>query len=527
MVESNGSPYENENLSELKEEKIMIVDDTPMYLKMLVEMLREQGYKVAGFRRGSQALKAAAKSPPDLFIFDINMPEMDGFELCERLKADDFLEDIPVIFVSSLIGTKEKVKAFNLGAVDYLTKPVQLDEAKSRIETHLDMRRLQNKLKEKNRVLEENEAKFRAISDSALDAVIMIDEKARIVYWNHAAEEIFGYTSDEVMGLDPHDMIMPEQYRKDYEKGFEKFKMTGEGSAIGKVLELTAKHKNGEEFPIEVALSPIKMGDKTYWSSAIIRDITERKMSEEVINEYAREIDRKNRYLEEMVEEKVEEISNSQIATIKALANLAESRDDETGLHIERTQSFCFFLAAELREEFPEFQDIIDEKYIENLTRAAPLHDIGKVGIPDSILLKKGKLTPEEFEEIKKHTTIGAKSLEEARASYPNNDFINIGTKIARSHHEKWDGSGYPDGLAGTNIPLSARIMALADVYDALRSKRVYKPAFSHEKSHRIINEESGKHFDPTMVEAFNRLQEEFEEISNSINGDFKGDHLP
>ncbi|UMZ73497.1 HD domain-containing phosphohydrolase [Natranaerofaba carboxydovora] len=498
------------------QENILIIDDTPSYLKLLINMLRERGYKVQGFQRGSHGLKAATKNPPDLILLDINMPEMSGFEVCEHLKADENLKNIPVIFISSLIGTKEKVKAFDLGAVDYLTKPFQLDEAKARIETHLNMRKLQKQLEEKNQTLRENEAKFRAISDMALDAVIMIDENAKTVYWNTAAEKMFGYKRTEVIGIDPHDFIMPEKYKTDYIKGFKSFVHTGHGNAIGKVLELTAKNKNGEEFPIEIALSSINMGDK-YWASAIIRDISERKNAEEVINEYAREIDKKNRYLEEMVQEKVEEISNSQIATIIALANLAESRDDETGQHIERTQSFCFFLATELKEE-SKYEDIIDEAYIENLTRAAPLHDIGKVGVSDNILLKPGKLTTEEFEIIKSHTTIGAKTLKEVKASYPNNEFINMGINIARSHHERWNGSGYPDGLSKDQIPLSARIMAVADVYDALRTKRVYKPAFSHEKAFKIINEEKGKHFDPVIVDAFNQIHEGFEEISDSMS---------
>ncbi len=151
---------------------------------------------------------------------------------------------------------------------------------------------------------------------------------------------------------------------------------------------------------------------------------------------------------------------------------------------------------------------------------ASPLHDIGKVGIADTILLKPGKLTPEEFEIMKQHTVIGAQTLEAASERYPRNTFINMGVAIARSHHEKWDGSGYPDGLTGDTIPLEARIMAVADVYDALRSKRCYKDAFTHEKSREIILAGSGKHFDPVLVDAFITLEQEFDRIRTAMDDD-------
>jgi putative two-component system response regulator len=228
------------------------------------------------------------------------------------------------------------------------------------------------------------------------------------------------------------------------------------------------------------------------------------------------ELERYNLHLEELVREKVKEISDSQLATILALSRLAESRDDDTGRHIERTRTFCRLLAEGLRDHL-RYAERIDEAYLENIFYAAPLHDIGKVGIHDSILLKPGRLTPEEFEIMKTHTVIGARTLQAARDQYPGNAFLNMGIAIARSHHERWDGTGYPDGLAGEDIPLAGRIMALADVYDALRSKRPYKPAFSHEKSRDIILGEAGKQFDPFLVEMFKDLEVEFAEIREKM----------
>lgn len=350
---------------------VMVVDDTPANLKLLEEMLSGQGYRAVMFPSGSMALRAAAKNPPDLILLDIMMPEMDGFETCRRLKEEPLTQDVPVIFLSALNDTESKVKAFSMGGVDYVTKPFQFAEVKTRVETHINLRKTQFHLKQQNL------------------------------------------------------------------------------------------------------------------------------------------------HLEALVREKVKEISDSQLATIFAVSKLAESRDDETGWHIERTRNFCRDLAQELYDNSP-YAASISPSFIENIHHASPLHDIGKVGISDNILLKPGRLTVEEFEIMKSHTLIGARTLENVHNKYPSNAFLAMGIDIARSHHEKWDGSGYPDGLAGELIPLSARIMAIADVYDALRSKRPYKESFSHAKSCEIIVEGAGSHFDPVVVEAFVALKPRFAKIDDS-----------
>lgn len=220
-------------------------------------------------------------------------------------------------------------------------------------------------------------------------------------------------------------------------------------------------------------------------------------------------IEQQNDLLQELVHQQVKEISDSQMATIIALAKLAEYRDDDTGLHLYRVQKFSKILALKLSVDSP-YKDQIDESFVENIFNSSALHDIGKVGIPDNILLKPGKLTSEEFEKIKVHPILGSKTLEAVLNSYPGNRFVKMGISIARSHHEKWNGSGYPDGLSGESIPLCARIMAVSDVYDATRHKRVYKPAFSHEESREIILSNSGKHFDPLVVKAFLDAESEF-----------------
>jgi putative two-component system response regulator len=173
-------------------------------------------------------------------------------------------------------------------------------------------------------------------------------------------------------------------------------------------------------------------------------------------------------------------------------------------------------LAAEM-STCPKYPDGITEAYVHNIFWASPLHDIGKVAIPDCILLKAGKLTDEEFGIMKTHTTRGAETLELVLERHPANEFVRMGIEIARSHHEKWNGAGYPDGLTGCEIPISARIMAVADCYDALRSKRCYKQAYSHEVCQDMIVHQSGHHFDPDVVHAFCKVQEAFKEISERL----------
>ncbi|WP_286237686.1 HD-GYP domain-containing protein [Neptuniibacter halophilus] len=210
------------------------------------------------------------------------------------------------------------------------------------------------------------------------------------------------------------------------------------------------------------------------------------------------------------------ELGITRDASILGLASLAETRDNETGGHILRTQNYVRILAEKLSED-PRYAKDLDNNTIELLYKSAPLHDVGKVGIPDHILLKPGKLTDEEFEIMKQHPQIGADALQVAEQQLGENSFLRIAREISLSHHEKWDGSGYPRGLKGEEIPLSGRLMALADVYDALISKRVYKPAFSHEKARDIILQGRDSHFDPSVVDAFLQLESRFTEIAEQF----------
>ncbi len=224
-----------------------------------------------------------------------------------------------------------------------------------------------------------------------------------------------------------------------------------------------------------------------------------------------------NDQLEQLVEERTIEILLTRNAAIFGFAKLAEYRDPETGGHLERIRNYTKALANELKE-FSRFEDKIDDEFVVTIFQSSPLHDIGKVGIPDNILLKPGRLTKEEFEVMKSHTAIGGDSLSSSERLFGDNSFLSMGRDIAYYHHEKWNGAGYPNGVKGDEIPLPARIMALADVYDALVSKRVYKDAMSLEKTREIILAGEGEHFDPDIVKAFCNIEGTFIKIRNKYS---------
>jgi len=222
-----------------------------------------------------------------------------------------------------------------------------------------------------------------------------------------------------------------------------------------------------------------------------------------------------NHYLESEVERRVQEVAALQDVTIHAMASLAETRDSETGNHIRRTSHYLKALAEQLRH-LPRFRDFLTDKTIELLFKTAPLHDIGKVGIPDHILLKPGRFEPHEMDIMKTHTTLGRDAILAAERELGIEvDFLKYAKEIAYSHHEKWDGTGYPQGLAGEQIPISARLMALADVYDALISCRIYKDGMRHEDAVSIIAQGRGTHFDADIVDAFLRIQDQFQAIAS------------
>jgi len=339
----------------LPRQTILVVDDVPDNIDVLGGILKEN-YKMKFATNGEKALSIArAKKPLDLILLDIEMPDIDGYEVCRQLKQHESTKKIPVIFVTAKSEAEAEERGFKVGGVDYITKPVNPAIVRERVKTHLA-------LYDQNRVLEE------------------------------------------------------------------------------KVKERTSQ-----------------------------------------------------------LSEAFETIKNASMDTINRLSRAAEYKDEDTGAHILRMTHYSASVARAMG---------VDEATVESILYAAPMHDIGKIGIPDRILLKPGKLDADEWKIMIQHAEIGAKILEGSDAN-----FIKLGSQIALTHHEKWNGTGYPQGLKKDKIPLAGRIVAIADVFDALTTKRPYKEPFSLEKSYSIIIENRGSHFDPDVVDAFFKVEDEILEI--------------
>ena len=351
-------------------DKILLVDDETMYIDILVDLLKDD-YTTVVAKSGSQALKRLSNSSlPDLVLLDVVMPDMSGYEVCRQIKSNPRTASIPIIFLTVKSEVSDEIKGFELGAVDYIAKPMSPPIVMARVKSHLAL---------------------------------------------HQAK---------------------------------------------------------------------------------------------------RELSSLNEILEKRVKERTEELIKTKDTAIYCMASLAETRDSETGKHILRTQNYIRLLAEHLKDH-PKYSNYLKHNNtIEMLCKTSPLHDIGKVGVPDRILLKPGKLDQDEWMQMKKHAQYGHDALLRAELELGSTDFLQMAREIAYTHHEHWDGNGYPQGLKGEEIPISGRLMAIADVYDALISKRIYKEAFSHQRAIEIVKSSSGNHLDPDMVDAFLQIENKVSQIA-------------
>lgn len=348
---------------------IFLVDDNMTNLNIGKNVLKEY-YNIMTLNSGQFLLKMLDKYIPDLILLDIEMPEMDGYEVLTIIKSKMETKNIPVIFLTASNDSDSELKGLSIGAVDYITKPFSIPLLLKRVEWHL----------------------------------------------------------------------LIEQQKK------------------------------------------------------------------ELINY--------NNNLQELVDVKTKTVVELQNAMMKTMAEFVEFRDDITGGHIERTQGYLSVLINAMIEHglYLEEASLWD---LELIMQSAQLHDVGKIAIKDSILLKPGKLTQEEFEKIKEHTTFGARVIEKIKTRSSEHTFLEQAKVLALTHHERWDGSGYPEGLKGKETPLLGRLMAIADVYDALVSFRPYKKEFTHKEAVKIIAEGRGTHFDPTLIDLFLCVSNEFDKVTN------------
>ena len=337
---------------------ILIVDDQPQNIELLEAYLVPQGYGIVTAANGEEAMDKLSGNPIDLILLDVMMPGMDGFEVTRRVRQENAHRLLPVILITSLRETEDRVQGIEAGCDDFISKPVDKMELLARVRSLL---------------------KVKAYND------------------------------------------LMNNYRNELE---------------AEVTKRTEELKHASE-----------------------------------------------------------RIKASSLETIYRLSRAAEYKGEDTGAHIKRMSLYCAAVARSMG---------LDDSTIETILYAAPMHDLGKIGIPDRILAKTGRLDPADWEIMKQHTVIGAKILKDSDA-----EFIRMGEVIARHHHEKWDGSGYPRGLKGVEIPIAGRIAAIADVFDTLTSQQPYKEPFSVDKSLAIIRERRGSHFDPDVVDAFFAIQDE------------------
>lgn len=339
------------------------------------------------------------------------------------------------------------------------------------------------------------ERNYTLLFETLLSSIIILDIEGTILNINSMAETAYGYSWDELVGHS-FDEIFP---RKDLS-----FNMIRDliDDGDGRFLETQVPR-------------PCKDGSVkySYASYTAVRD-----SSDEIIAYSLLEKDLTERYnLEVKLRESIKEVKQTQAAAIMGFAKLTEYRDRDTGIHLERIREYTRVLANALRHHY-KYCDYITDEYIEDISLSAALHDVGKVGVEDNLLLKEGPLSDEEYDRIKEHARLGGQALSDVDSALSNKSFLTIGKEVAFYHHERWDGKGYPDGLAGEDIPLSARIVAIADVYDALTSERPYKEAYSHNKAVHIIANERGKQFDPEIVDIFMENHKVFDNIRSFTN---------
>lgn len=346
---------------------------------------------------------------------------------------------------------------------------------------------LESLVQKRMELLEESDLRFRDLYNNILDLVVQIDRNGSIGMINRHGAALLESTQEELRGTSLVDFLLPEERERLAPDLLDA--LHREEPLRGMQIRMLTRHNRVME--VELSGNRVDMPEADAQYQLVIRDITATKDIERRVLESSQLID------------------TSRQAAIFGLARLAECRDDATGAHLMRIREYTRILAVELARD-PDFAGVVTMTFIEELCLSSVLHDIGKVGIPDTILLKPDQLTETEFETMKRHCEFGSTALSSAEKDSASLSFLRMGQDITRFHHERWDGLGYPHGLAGTEIPLSARIVTLADVYDALTSSRPYKSAYSHEQAREIIVRESGLRFDPNIVKAFLMREEDF-----------------
>jgi diguanylate cyclase (GGDEF)-like protein len=518
----------------------LVVDDESTNRALCRHCLEKNDIRVEEAMDGQSALRAVAEHKPDVIVMNVMMPNMDGLECTRQLKADPAAGNIPIIMVSSRSNESDILAGLEAGADDYLCKPIRPRElamrVRSLIRTHrerknllrsyrsrgeqaralgllLDFSRQLGRTEDLGAVLRETVAVTARLSSSHRISILRPDDKRRylriaestgidgnvverilVPIHGTVIGQVFASRRSRVINTDKDvaerhrhgeaDMAGPTKCEADVLPGLPLICMPL--CALDETIGvLTISERTGRHPFTPAELEYINLICNT--AAPAIRDISSRRKRDEAYE-----------------------------SIVVALAKLAEHRDNDTGRHVERVTKYSVMLAEEIRTT-DRFASQVDEQFLHALERAVPLHDIGKVAIPDDILRKPGKLTPDQWTIMMTHAGIGAETIRSVLHRAPGVGFLAMAEEIARAHHEWYDGNGYPAGLSGDAIPLSARIVAVADVYDALTMERPYKKAYSHDKATAIIVEGSGTQFEPDIVEAFLRREEDFKSLATQL----------
>lgn len=513
-----------------RRETILVVEDERDLRFILTAHLRAAGYSVINATNGYEGIEKAGAHLPDLIIMDVGLPKLDGIAATRAIKADPATEDIPVIMLTARSQSEDVVRGLEAGAQEYLPKPFDINELLARVQSVQRLAKARQELDQLNTQLEaEVDSKTKRLQvlydfmrdlhqttqiDPILGLIVRTVERltgAKRISLMLTDAKGENLVCERAIGIDP---TVVEQIRvrsvegiagQVYQSG-----KTFSAKAYGQTAARTAVYKRNAflSTPL-VSTSPNSDGDIIG-----VLNVTEKQndapFSEDEI-ECVRSIADAAAIALDNIRRR-EQLERSVKVLLRTVGHLAEFRDEETSLHLERVSKTASILAAQLANEGPYAAVVSSEHFIDMLVQAAPLHDIGKVGIPDEILTKPGKLTDEEFQIMKTHTDIGRRVLSKALDPANPVPLLDMCIEIAHCHHERFDGKGYPRRLKGEAIPITARIIALVDAYDAITSERRYSKAKTHEEAVEIIRKDSGSHFDPVVVDAFLRCHEAFRE---------------
>jgi response regulator RpfG family c-di-GMP phosphodiesterase len=464
------------------------------------------------------------------------MPNVDGLEATRRLRADPATEGTPIIILSAMTSSEDIVAGLEAGADEYLAKPLKPKEFAVRIRTVMRLRRAWCELRRSYGILGEH-SRFLTLLLEFSAALARTEELEPILDRTiEVAATLTCCRRVSIFLLDPDRQTLQIARSSGPDDGgnhdpaapvsaaiAERIFSTGQlavcntetearafagGRALGRPANISAGSLPMVSVPMcaaERTVGVLNATDRIGRQPFCIRELEYLNL---LTNTAASAI-------QNVLTRKARDEARNSI--LIALAKLAELRDDDTGRHVNRVTMYCLTLAKELRRQ-PKYAGTIDAEFLHNIQNAAPLHDIGKVAIPDSILLKPGKLTPDEMAVMRSHVAVGSETIRSVIARTPDAGFLKMGEEIAQGHHEWFDGTGYPLCISGVDIPLAARILALADVFDALTTKRVYKEAMPHEQAVEIILKHAGTQFDPDIVEAFRQCLVEFQRLAGEMS---------